>query len=205
MKKFLIIFYWLPLHANLHIVKYQGDNVSAHIKTISSVCLQCFNDYPYYNSTPIELHMFYTQQYASTADSLICILFDDKQPVGIATGMPLAHFYTQPLLPHKEDAKTMYYLGELVIVKQYRHKGYGLKLYQAFEEQVKKIGTYKTICFCEIDKTTVAQEPADYKNLDIFWSNLGFVKSSSTCYMEWFNNRACKNIPHKMLFWFKTF
>ena len=100
----------------------------------------------------------------------------------------------------------IFYLGEIVLLREYRGQGVGATLYEMFEQFVKKNTQYAHIALCEvIPKKNDPRQATGYFCLDKFWSKRGFVKQPELiAQFSWKEVGSNHESSHPMVFWMKT-
>lgn len=207
----LVVTPFLFSHENCRIEVFKGAEIIPYVKKVTDLSLAIYREYPYLYEGTEEEYMPFIEHYAKSELGMACILFDDEKPVGVAIGMPMDTMrkkYQEPLLSKYPEANinSFFYLGEFLILKEYRGKGFGKQIYVELEQSIKKEKLFKTICFCKIDEFELHPlKPDNYKSLDEFWRKLGFeqVEDLSTS-VAWRNINELEDSPHKMVYWIKT-
>lgn len=203
---FVCYLFAIPLllaEEGLVIKTFQGKDISPHVKAITDLCLIIYKEKPYlYEGTEEEYRPF-IEYYADSETNRACLLFDESKPVGVAIGMPLHAMrdkYREPFLSMRpeENPDELFYLGELLLLKDYRGNNLGKQMYLECERLATQEG-FKKICFCKID------EPESDQSLDGFWKKLGFEKcEEGTFVVYWKNVGESDESPHQMRYWIKS-
>ena len=209
----LIVFVTSSLIAkeNISIRTFRGELISPFLQDITDLCITIYKEYPYcYEGTKEEYFPFI--EYYAHDNGIACLLFDGNHPVGVAIGMPISEMrekYKAPFhhaRPH-ENFEEIFYLGEILLLKDYRCRGLGTEMYLEFERSVKENKNFKKICFCKIDESNQTNlEPENYKPLDGFWEKNGFDRCDDiTVIVNWQNVGEVDESPHKLVYWLKSF
>lgn len=194
---------------DLEIRTFKGQAIAPYVNDITCLTLIIYREYPYLYEGTAEEYGPFIQYYADFENSVAAILFDHDKPVGVAIGMPIQDMrdkYKEPLLnfdPSLEN-ESLFYLGELLLLKDYRGKGWGKKMYLALEQEAKRQNN--KICFCQIeDWPKHPQRPVFYQPLNEFWYKLGFepIKDFSFS-VSWRNISESEESSHQMYYWIKT-
>lgn len=95
-----------------------------------------------------------------------------------------------------------FYLGEIMLLSEFRKKGIGLKTYLEFENIVKETKSYTKICLCEIEREeNHPKTPEACVSLDRFWDRLGYVKNPQLKdFFDYKEVGGANNSPHLMVF-----
>jgi len=149
--------------------------------------LNIFKEYPILNQGTVEGVKDSFKKISEEPHSVFLIAKEDDHPViGIATGIPLAYLSEVELF-EKNDLKLSdyFHINDVIVLPQYRKKGIGLKLYKKLEKNAGSWG-YKALSLCTIEhEENHPLKPLDYKNPDLFWQRLGFVKTSLKTKESW--------------------
>ncbi len=155
----------------------QGKATHALASEIASLRSSVFAEYPYLYEATIQQESQYFQTYMDKPSALCVTIKDHGSVVGMALGMSLEDHdneYKQPFLEKPFNLPQIFYLGDLILLSQYRGKGLGKTLYQKFEDQVQE-KNYQYIAFCEIQRgPDDPKKPPHYRSLDTFWKDLGY-------------------------------
>ena len=207
---FLMIF--LSIISTLTAYEYtllEGRDIQNASQELASLRITVFREYPYLYDGTISYEIEYLNQYFVSKDGLLILVKEGNTVIGALTGLPLKEtmadcqsFFNQHQIPMED----IYYLGEIVLLKEYRGQGIGSKMYELFEHAVSKKKRYSQIAFCEIVRTPLDEPPEDYFCLDPFWIKRGYCK-----YPDWISQFSWKELSkdeelyHPMVFWVKTF
>lgn len=134
--------------------------------------------WPYIYEGDIETEKNYLKVYAESEDAILVLAKEEDHAIGIAMGSPVKDSMEQIQKVFKENQVPMgnsYYLADLILLKEYRKRGIGLKMVQDFECAVKNLQDYEWIYFCEILRDdNDPRKPSDYRSLDSFWESFGY-------------------------------
>jgi GNAT superfamily N-acetyltransferase len=198
--------------ATMRMELLHGKEIDAHVKQITDLALIIYREYPYLYEGTEEEYLPLIQHYAQSERGLAYLLYDDEKPVGVAIGTALQSMresYKEPILNShlKDEIDSLFYLGEFLLLKEYRGKGFGKQMYNDFEKTVKTNKSYTGICFCKIvEFDQHPGMPANYKPLDGFWSTLGFHKLPNIQFsVSWRNVNEQNESPHQLVYWIKFF
>jgi len=170
-----------------------GAAITPFIDEISNLRIHAFREFPYlYSGDDIDYERKYTQDYAKNEKALLILVEHGDKIIGALTGLPLAA--SSPIVQdvqtlfqaNKQDINKAYYLGELILDKDYR---YGLdlirKMYHPYEAQI------KAWCYETIYMLTVKREenhplkPKNYKSQNRLWERAKFYKTGITSQFHW--------------------
>lgn len=219
-KRFILVilsFFTISLlfgEENIHMKRFKGQAISPYVRDITDLSLIIYKEYPHLYEGTEEEYLPFIEHYTHSKCGIACLLFDHAKPIGVAIGMPMSAMrgkYQQPLLNARpeENFDTLFYLGELLLLKEYRGRGFGKQMYLELEQLVREEGAFKKICFCTIDEADLKSnpmKPKDYTSLDGFWRKLGFEKYNDITFsVYWRNLFEADDTPHKMSYWIKSF
>jgi GNAT superfamily N-acetyltransferase len=207
---FFIMSFLCADESTIHMKVLQGEVINSIVKEITDLSLIIYREYPYLYEGTEEEYLPLIQHYVQSENGIACLLFDQEKPIGVAIGMPMSAMrenYKQPILNYfkKIDVDSMFYLGEFLLLEEYRGKGLGKKMYNEFERLVKEKGSFETICFCKISEfDSHPLMPANYRALDDFWNKLGFEKQEDLNFsVFWCNVSEIEDSSHKLIYWMK--
>lgn len=192
---------FLSAKEGIHLETFKGNAISPYIQDITDLSLTIYREYPYLYEGTEEEYMPFIEYYSYSQNGIACILFDNDKPIGVAIGMPMNEMrekYKQPLLNYytETDFDSLFYLGEFLLLKEYRGQGFSKQMYLELEQQVRKTGFSSKIFFCEID---------NYRSLDKFWSKLGFKLCGNLSFtVYWRNVSELEDSPHNMIYLMKS-
>ncbi len=193
---------------SLEVKVFYGFEIDPYSKDLSDLVLKAFKEYPYLYETN-DHYKDFLESYGKYSDTIVAMAFDQGKLIGVATGIPLqsAGKYQDPVRAKGFDPRAMFYLGELVVEKQYRKQGLGKLLYDHLEAAVKSEGKYDSMILYQIEDSRYdAKKPAGYISTDGFWKKLGFehhpeIHKTS----HWINVGESEKTPHFMVYWIKNF
>ncbi len=196
---------------NLSIKVFKGDEISPYVKGITDIAIEVYKEYPYLYDGTEEEYLPFIDYYSHSSFGIASLLFDGDRPVGVAIGMPLNEMrdrFKDPLLAARpdENLEKIYYLGEFLLINEYRGKGYGKKLYKQLENLVKENGEYSKLCFCKIVEWDYHPlMPNGYLPMDGFWIKQGFeICDDITVSVYWDDVGTNENSIHHLVYWMKN-
>jgi predicted GNAT superfamily acetyltransferase len=192
---------------------FKGNDIRPYINTVANFRIKIFREYPYLYDGNFEYEEKYLQGYASNPNSLLILVTENNETIGVATSLPLESdsdilsdveklFLAQAYKP--ED---FYYLSEIMIKPGCRHRGIAKKIYQIRVNKALENG-FKYLCFAAIIKSKDdPNKPESYFNPAPMWKAMGFVPHDSiTIEYNWPTIQSNGNSidkPHKLKFWIK--
>jgi len=185
-----------------------NHQIQQHIETIASLRIAIFKEYPYLYDGDMQSERDYLKSYAASKNSVVILAKDKGKIVGAVTGIPLSELDKIFLMPFMEKhipTKAQYYLGEILLLKEYRGKGNGYKLYSMFEEWVRQKGKYQKIVIAEVVRpANDPRKPKDYIPTRKFWESLGYIEHPELVFHIPYKEIGYKEkVPHSLVFSFK--
>lgn len=187
----------------------QSDELKENIDDVAHLRISVFREYPYLYDGTLEYERKYLQQYIAAKNSVLIVVKDRERIIGCVTGLPLREsfgdcqsFFTRENI----SMDTTYYLGEIILLKEYRGRGIGKDLYGLFEQFVKNLEVYRQIALCEV--IPIENDPrqtSDYFCLKDFWTKRKFIKQPQlVTYYSWKEIGNEEESRHPMVFWLKS-
>ena len=186
----------------------RGREIAPYIDKIADLRITIFREYPYLYEGQGFDERSYLLMYPQSAQSLLVLVEDGDRVIGAALGLPLMEsmeeikslFKAQEIHPEQ-----FFYLGEVLLLESYRRQKMGLKMYQQLEQEVKKMGGYEKITFCEIVRSkNDLKKPFNHRSLDDFWRRQGYTKHPHLAvHFSWREIGEIEQTNHPMVFWIK--
>lgn len=185
-----------------------GREVIPYIHKVAELRIAVFREYPYLYDGELSYEERYVHMYSQTKDAILVIAEHNHEVVGAITGLPLAESQKEiKALFIKNDipSERFFYLGEIILLQEYRRKKIGDLMYQQFEKALEEMEFYEKIAICEVVRAeNDLRKPLDYKSLDRFWSRRGYVKHPDlVVYFSWREIGGAGEVKHPMVFWIK--
>ncbi|WP_313738645.1 GNAT family N-acetyltransferase [Pseudomonas sp.] len=160
-----------------------GAAIAPYIDDLARLRLTVFREFPYlYDGSP-EYEADYLAGYARSGRSLLVLVLDQGRVVGASTGLPLVDHsaeFQQPFLEHGRDPNAVYYFGGSLVLPEYRNQGLGVRFFIERESYAHKLAEFDYCAFCAVERPSGHPlRPADYKPLQGFWRNRGFLHEPS--------------------------
>jgi GNAT superfamily N-acetyltransferase len=195
--------------AGINIQVLDQDSIGAHLPALASLRVAIFREYPYLYQGTIDHELREVLPIYARSQRCVCVIAQEgDQVIGVAVGVPLAEMdalMTAPLSKAGMSVTSIFCLGELLVVREFRGQGIGRQLYAAFEKQVRLMIAYRSIAMYEIDRAADAAKPTDYRSLDPFWRQRGFVKHPELSFtVPWTEVGDTQPSEHRLVFWIKS-
>ncbi len=173
----------------------RGSDIQPYVDRLAGLRLTVFREYPYLYEGTISEEQNYLKMYSMSSNSILVIARDGDKVIGMATAIPLnetSSDYWKIFSDKKIPIDAIFYLGEMVLLKEYRGKGIGSRIYHQLEKLVKERGLYKKITLSEVDRG------GDDKS---FWKTKGFIKHPELrVYFSWKEIGELKKTRHALVF-----
>lgn len=186
----------------------RGDELRPWMEALGQLRMRVFREYPYLYDGTAEYEREYLRIYLECPDSLVVLATTAcGELVGATTCMPLAAECTefrQPFLRENLDVGEYLYLGESIVLPEFRGRGLGREFFARREAQARLLGMAKT-AFCAVNRDAGHPlRPATYRELDAYWAALGYLRQphlqAEFCWKE--INESCET-RKTMTFWIK--
>ncbi|GLU50638.1 GNAT family acetyltransferase [Dyadobacter frigoris] len=192
---------------SLSFLTKQGQAIESVFDDLAKLRIAVFRDYPYLYEGTEEYEKDYLKIYSNSDSSFLFAIYDGEKMVGATTCIPLRDETEDIQAPFKEagfDISSIFYFGESILLSQYRGLGLGHRFFDAREEYAESFGTFKTTCFCSVERINHPAEPADYRPNDTFWIKRGYKKVPNLkATMEWPDIGETISTPKTMIFWMR--
>jgi ribosomal protein S18 acetylase RimI-like enzyme len=187
----------------------KGIETKKYIDAIAKLRMTNFRDYPYSYEGDMALEKKYLSMYQNSKDSFFIIAKDGDKVIGAITGMPLhesADDCTEVYLEKNIPTIGIYYVGEIIVLNEYRDQGLGHKMWTEFENQVRALKHYKQLAIRELEAPEKdPNKPKNYIPIDDFLKDIGFVRHPEiVSYSKWKEVGADKETKHALVNWLKT-
>ncbi|MDV6373604.1 GNAT family N-acetyltransferase [Deinococcus arenicola] len=193
--------------SDLQVTALSGPELRPFIPDLARLRLTVFRAFPYlYSGTP-DYEEAYLQTYLEAGDAVIVLALDGNEVVGASTAVPLSHETPEVKAPFESpefDVSDVLYLGESVLLPQYRGRGLGHAFFDGREAHARRLGLGVT-AFCAVQRPADhPARPADYRPLDTFWKARGYVERPDLhTTMSWQDVGEEIETPKPMQFWLR--
>ncbi len=184
----------------------KGQEISTVFEDLAQLRITVFHDFPYLYEGTVAYEMEYLKIYSEAERAFVFAVYDGSKMVGATTCIPLADESPEVRLPFEKagfDIDTIFYFGESILLKDYRGLGLGHRFFHERETYARSFGTYKTTCFCAVDRgENHPLQPKDYRSNDAFWMKRGYRKETSLqSTFEWPDINESISTPKTMIYW----
>lgn len=189
----------------LQVVK--GTQILPYISDLAKLRINIFKDYPYLYVGNDEYEANYLKTYIQCPECVMVLAFDEKKVIGASTAIPLefeSHEFQQPFLEHGKDIKDIFYLGESLLLPDYRGKGIYSRFFELREKAAREYGCHITV-FASVQRAPDdPRRPSDYQPLDPIWNHFGYEKHPELiAFYPWQEMGENTSSPKQLVFWLK--
>ncbi|GBF07156.1 hypothetical protein DAERI_120149 [Deinococcus aerius] len=190
---------------SLRVTPAIGDDLRAAIPDLARLRMTVFRDFPYlYEGSP-EYEERYLGTYLEAPGALALLARDGERVVGASTALPLAQETGELQAPFRAsefDPADVLYLGESVLLPEYRGLGLGHRFFDEREAHAARLGLTVT-AFCAVQRPGEhPARPASYRPLDAFWQSRGYVERPDLeTTMSWQDVGEVGETAKRMRFW----
>ncbi len=194
---------------SLHIQELRGQEIGPWIDAIGSLRIRVFREYPYLYDGSEDYERGYLKTYAECERALVVLVRDPLgNAIGATTCLPLADEspeFKQPFEAADFDVEGILYLGESVVLPEWRGCGLGKKFFELRENHAHRL-RLETATFCAVDRPADHPLRSDgYRALDGFWGSLGYCKHPELqAAFSWKQIGEAAEIPNTLTFWMKS-
>ncbi len=170
--------------------EFRGTEIAAILEDLGGLRIAVFREYPYLYDGDLDYEKLYLETYVRSPRSLVVLLRSGERVVGATTCLPIAdespEFQT-PLHEAGYNFDEVFYLGESIVLPEYRGRGAGHEFFNRREAQAREVGPFRFTAFCSVDRPPDhPSRPPGYEPLDSFWTRMGYRKRPELkCELEW--------------------
>ncbi len=189
---------------------FKGKDIEPFLDEIGSLRVKVFREFPYLYDGDLETERKYIAEYAKSDKSVLIAAFVDKQIIGFVTGTALDSgleiirtayelFNSRSLI-----ANNYYYIGEIIILEEYRSFSLSLELIKQIGTFAKNSG-YTSLCFLTVIREAGHPlKPAHYRSTAKLWEFYKAKKMNMSVDYEWktlINSSESMMQTNKLEFW----
>jgi GNAT superfamily N-acetyltransferase len=194
--------------ANITIRRVSGPAPEQYVGDLARLRIAVFREYPYLYDGHREFEEQYLRRYLETPGAVFVLAFDGERVVGVSTGCPLTAESEETRVvfaSHGYAVEEVFYLGESVLLPEFRGQGLGHRFFDEREEHARTLGGCAWTAFCAVERDPGdPRRPADYRALDAFWQKRGYVKRPELrSSFTWREIGEAEESPKPMVFWLR--
>lgn len=188
-----------------------GAQLQSALPELARLRIAVFREWPYLYDGTLDYEQRYLSHFAEGDGAVIIAARDGNNMVGAATAAPLLS-HTQEFAPlfaaHGFDPGRVFYLGESVLLPQYRGRGLGHAFFDGRERHARAStqASFTHTAFCGVVRDgSDLRRPAGYVPLDAFWRKRGYSPVSGLVgTYSWKEIGADAETSHPMQFWVRA-
>lgn len=159
----------------------EGPWSKAQAEAVISMRMTVFREWPYFYAGDTKSEVEYITPYKESLGSCLVIAKKENKIIGLVTGIPLEamdEFFTAPFKKASLPISSIFYLGEILLLKEFRGRGVGYEMYKSFENKIRERRNVTHIAILRLRyEKNDPKKPKDYKPLEEFWTRLGYVEN----------------------------
>ena len=189
--------------------KLTGEALKAVIPDLARLRITVFRDWPYLYEGSEDYETKYLARYSGTPGALVVGAYDGGRLVGASTATPLDGELDEcraTFIEHGYDTGRVYYLGESILLPEYRGRGAGHAFFDHREAQARALGGFAYTAFCAVvrDEDDPRKPPAHRSN-DVFWAKRGYVRQADmTMRLAWREVGEERETEKPLTFWLRA-
>lgn len=193
--------------SGLTIQRFKGEQAFTYIDKLAELRIKVFKEYPYLYDGKLEYEKKYLSTYTNCPESILVIVKDKEEVVGVSSAIPL-EFETsecqQPFIDSQLPINSIFYFGESVLLPQYRGTGVYRSFFHERENAARNYGSHMA-AFCAVERDeNDPRRPNDYTTLATIWQHFGYKQHPELrAYYEWKEIDSDKSTRKPMIFWTK--
>ncbi|MEF2276937.1 GNAT family N-acetyltransferase [Deinococcus sp. YIM 134068] len=156
-----------------------GDELRAALPDLARLRQEVFRAFPYLYEGSAEYEESYLGTYLDAPGAVVVLARDGERVVGASTAVPLVHETAgvqSPFLGSEFDPGNVLYLGESVLLPEYRGHGVGHRFFDEREAHARWLELGVT-AFCAVQRPSDhPARPEDDRPLDAFWRSRGYTE-----------------------------
>ena len=184
-----------------------GHEFQQYTNEIAALRMLVFKEYPYLYDGDMQTELDHLNDYSKSKNSILIIVKDEQKVIGAVTGIPLAEVDEVFLTPFakNEPIDSIFHLGEILLLKEYRGKGIGYKTYKLFEDLVREKKQYNKIAIIEVVRDQDdPRKPKNYISARKFWEKMGYTEHPKMVIHTFYKEvDSPEKVPHTLVYSFK--
>lgn len=196
-----------PLTDDVTLLCCSSDQIYPYLDAAARLRIEVFRSYPYLYDGTSAYEREYLQHYLDCPQSIFVCALVEEQVVGISTALPLSAAdadFQRPFQDAGEPIVEYFYLGESVLLPQFRGRGIGHAFFDHREAHARKLG-YRRSTFCSVVRPdSHPQKPIDYRSNESFWRKRGYEPTGLHAHFDWKEINLDTETSHELEFWSRT-
>ncbi|MCE7030651.1 GNAT family N-acetyltransferase [Jiella avicenniae] len=185
-----------------------GEAIASVLDDLARLRIVVFGAYPYLYDGDEAYERTYLASYARSPGTMVVIArTGEGEIVGAATAAPLGDHQPQLAKAFRDngvDPAEVFYLGESVLLPDYRGRGAGHRFFDGREEAGRRQG-FGVAAFCGVVRPSDhPARPEGYVPLDGFWKKRGYERIDGlVSSMRWRDVGEADETDKPMQFWIR--
>lgn len=187
---------------------FAGEAMRPRLPALSRLRIAVFRDWPYLYDGSLEREQQYLAEFVACPRAGLAVAFDGDAAVGCSTCLPLADeddSVRGPFAARGWDIARFCYLGESVLLPQYRGHGVGVEFFRLREAHALSLGL-DYAAFCAVQRPADHPlRPADAVPLNAFWGRRGYTQYPDLfATFSWKQVDSDAEVSNRLNFWLKS-
>tara|TARA_R110002110_G_scaffold415856_3_gene658448 strand:- start:25139 stop:25726 length:588 start_codon:yes stop_codon:yes gene_type:complete len=191
---------------SLIITRVKGKEAHEHLHNLAALRIEIFKEYPYLYQGDLDYELTYLKTYLNSLETNIVLVKDEDKIIGYSTAIPLifeSAACQKPFIENNFALEKYFYLGESILLPEYRNRGVYRKFFEEREMAAKEYGcSITTFCAIHREKNDV-RRPKEYSSLNPVWQYFGYKKNKLWTEFSWVEIGQKDETINRMLFWEK--
>lgn len=183
-----------------------GPELQAALPELARLRQEVFRAFPYLYEGNAEYEENYLRTYLNAPGAVVALAREEGgRVVGASTALPLVQETPEvqaPFAASEFDPADVLYLGESVLLPEFRGRGIGHQFFDVREAHARVLGLGVT-AFCAVQRPlSHPARPADYRPLNAFWTARGYTERPDLhTQMTWRDVGEAEETAKEMRFW----
>ena len=129
------------------LTRSSGESLGAHLDELARLRIRVFREYPYLYEGDLDYERRYLDTYRRSSGSVVVLARDGERIVGASSAIPMAHESDETKAPFVRaglEVERIFYLGESVLLPEYRGRGIGVAFFEQREAHAREAGARAT-------------------------------------------------------------
>ncbi|UQN07464.1 GNAT family N-acetyltransferase [Deinococcus sp. QL22] len=185
-----------------------GEDLRAALPELARLRQEVFRAFPYLYEGDAEYEETYLRTYLNAPGAVVALAREPGgRVVGASTALPLQQETPEiqaPFTAPEFDPADVLYLGESVLLPEFRGRGLGHQFFEVREAHARALGLGVT-AFCAVQRPQFhPARPADDRPLNAFWTARGYTERPDLhTQMTWRDVGQEQETAKEMRFWVK--
>jgi GNAT superfamily N-acetyltransferase len=195
------------MDAELKTACLHGLELKPFLPEVAQLRINIFKEYPYLYEGNLDYEMGYLKTYSDCAESFMVLVLAENKVVGASTAIPMEYEtidFQQPFLDHNIPLKTIFYLGESLLLPAFRGRGIYRHFFEKREQAAQKYGANICTFAAVVRDLNDPRRPKNYVDLEETWQHFAYQKTNFCTAFEWQEIGNTAPTKQRMHFWMKN-